>query len=56
MTGHYFVSVSVHSKLDEEILILAKITDALAFSVIEPHEVKQGGFVLMDLTSMVIKL
>jgi len=56
LTGHYFVSVSVHSKLEDEILILAKITDALAFSVIEPHEVKQGGFVLMDLTSMVIKL
>jgi lipopolysaccharide transport system ATP-binding protein len=56
LTGYYFISASVQSMVDDEVVTLAKYTDALAFSVIEPREMKQGGFVLMDLTSKVIRI
>lgn len=55
LTGLYFVTTSVQSLGDDEVVTLAKYSDALAFRVIEPGAIKQGGFVLMNLTSKVVK-
>lgn len=55
LSGYYFLSVSVLSIEQESVTTLTRVSDALVFQVIETNEIKQGGYVSLDLKSTITK-
>lgn len=55
LSGYYFLSVSVLSIEQELVTTLTRVSDALVFQVIETSEIKQGGYVSLDLKSTITK-
>lgn len=49
LTGYYFVSLRILADTAEGMVRIATITDAMVFQVTEPGEIRQGGFVLMNI-------
>ena len=55
LSGYYFLSVSVLSIEHDSVITLSRVSDALVFQVIEANEIKQGGYVSLDLKSTIKK-